>query len=118
MVRIVSVSAELLEGRRRRRSPEAEAQIQQFRELIGRLRSSSDAYLVSLDAADKPGTVRARLTRTADAMGVAIMIKKHPDGFVVGLKRPGRASGSRRATQTGPNTSRVRLNLGPRQDAN
>ena len=89
MVRITTVSPDLLVKRSGRRSPEADVQIAQFRELLSVLSSTSDAFLIEPDPSDKPITVRARFLRTARSMGTEVVIRKHPKGFVVGLMTPG-----------------------------
>jgi hypothetical protein len=76
-----------------------ERQQRQFARLIRDLKGPDDVFEVALGAADKPLTVRQRLLRVAADERVEIAVRKHGNGFVVGLMTPERRTnrGRRRA---------------------
>ncbi len=117
MVRITTVSPDLLVKRSGRRSPEADVQIAQFRELLSALRTPSDAFLIELDPSDKPITVRARFLRTARSMGTEVVIRKHPKGFVVGLMTPERRTRQGTYKRAPRSITGVTLKIGRSRDA-
>ncbi len=69
-----------------------ERQQRQFARLIRQLSGPDDVFEVALGAADKPLTIRQRLLRVAADEGAEIAVRKHGNGFVVGLLTPERRS--------------------------
>jgi len=72
------------------RTPSPEQQ-----KLIKKLKTITDptvVYEVTLDADEKPLTVRQQLLRASKAAGVEIAVRKSPNGFYVGLMTPERRS--------------------------
>jgi hypothetical protein len=67
-------------------------QEEEFRKLIAQLTDDEKVFLVSLEPADKPLTVRRRLQRVAEEAGKDIAIRPYEDGFAVGLMTPDRRS--------------------------
>lgn len=67
-------------------------QEEEFRKLIAQLTDDEKVFLVSLEPADKPLTVRKRLQRMADEAGKEIAVRSYDDGFAVGLMTPDRRS--------------------------
>jgi hypothetical protein len=79
--------------RRRELSPaarEREQQNRQFKRLIGQLTGPDQVFHVRLDPTEKPITIRQRLLRVAAESNVEIAVRKHKDGFLVGLLTPER----------------------------
>ncbi|HEX8938700.1 MAG TPA: hypothetical protein VF763_00935 [Candidatus Limnocylindrales bacterium] len=78
---------------------ERQQQQRQFKKLIGQLSGPDDVFEVSLGADEKPITIRQRLLRVAAEEGREIAVRKHGDGFLVGLMTPERRTnrGRRRA---------------------
>jgi len=72
---------------------------QQLRAAVAKLRSPADVYEIRLEDGEKPITIRQRLLRVASGMGTEIAVRKHGDGFVIGLLTPERRTtrGRRRA---------------------
>jgi hypothetical protein len=72
---------------------------QQLRAAIAKIRSTADVYEVRLEDGEKPITIRQRLLSVASGMGTEIAVRKHGDGFVIGLLTPERRTtrGRRRA---------------------
>jgi hypothetical protein len=72
----------------------------QLRAAIAKIRTPADVYEIRLEDGEKPLTIRQRLLRVASAMGTEIAVRKHGDGFVIGLLTPERRSnrGRHRAT--------------------
>lgn len=90
--------------RQRKLSPaaqEREQQYRQFKRLIGQLKGPEQVFLVHLDATEKPITIRQRLLRVAADSNVEIAVRKHGDGFLVGLLTPERRTNRGRRTQSG-----------------
>ena len=69
---------------------ERQEQLEQFRRLIGKLTDADQAFLVRPEGNEKPITIRQRLLRVAGDMNVEIAVRKHGDGFLVGLLTPER----------------------------
>jgi hypothetical protein len=69
---------------------EREQQQRQFKRLIGQLHGPEQVFEVRLDAAEKPITIRQRLLRVAAEEKVEIAVRKHGEGFLVGLLTPER----------------------------
>jgi hypothetical protein len=82
---------------------EREQQQRQFKRLISRLTGPDQVFVVRLDANEKPITIRQRLLRAATEANVDIAVRKHGDGFLVGLLTPERRTnrGRRAATSKG-----------------
>lgn len=86
----------------RRRPPHVAAQLAEFRELISSLHTRRDVYLVELEPTDKPETIRRRLLQVASEATVEIVVRKHADGWVVGLMTPDRRRGRPRSPVAAP----------------
>jgi hypothetical protein len=69
---------------------EREQQQRQFKRLIARLTGPDQVFAVKLDPTEKPITIRQRLLRAAAEANVEIAVRKHRDGFLVGLLTPDR----------------------------
>jgi hypothetical protein len=69
---------------------EREQQQRQFKRLIGHLKGPEQVFEVRLDPTEKPITIRQRLLRSAADANVEIAVRKHGDGFLVGLLTPER----------------------------
>jgi hypothetical protein len=69
---------------------EREQQQRQFKRLIGQLSGPAQVFEVRLDRTEKPITIRQRLLRVAAEANVEIAVRKHGDGFLVGLLTPER----------------------------
>jgi hypothetical protein len=80
---------------------EREQQQRQFKRLIGQLKGPEQVFAVRLDATEKPITIRQRLIRVAAEAKVEIAVRKHGDGFLVGLLTPERRTNRGRRAQTG-----------------
>ena len=83
---------------------EREQQTKQFKRLIGQLKGPEQVFEVRLDANEKPITIRQRLLRVAADEAVEIAVRKHGDGFLVGLLTPDRRTnrGRKAAGATDP----------------
>ena len=80
---------------------ERDQQERQFKKLIGKLTGPDEVFEIRLDPNEKPITVRQRLLRVAADSNVQIAVRKHGDGFLVGLLTPDRRTNrGRRAAQT------------------
>jgi hypothetical protein len=77
-------------------------QQQQFTSLVRGLAGPDDVFLVTLEPAEKPLTVRARLLRVAADEGREIAVRKHEGGFLVGLMTPERRSRRGRPRSSAP----------------
>src|ERR1035437_8263256 len=69
---------------------EREQQAKQFKRLIAQLKGPEQVFEVRLDPNEKPITIRQRLLRVAADEKVEIAVRKHGDGFLVGLLTPER----------------------------
>jgi hypothetical protein len=80
-----------------------EQQQRQFKRLIGQLKGPEQVFEVRLDPSEKPITIRQRLLRVAAEENVEIAVRKHREGFLVGLLTPERRTnrGRRQGTSTG-----------------
>jgi hypothetical protein len=109
MVTVRKVDAALMDkagSRRKELSPaarEREQQQRQFKRMIGQLTGPDQVFEVRLDPNEKPITIRQRLLRVAAESNVEIAVRKHGDGFLVGLLTPERKTnrGRRAATSAG-----------------
>jgi hypothetical protein len=82
---------------------EREQQARQFKRLIGQLKGPEQVFEVRLDSTEKPITIRQRLLRVAAEANVEIAVRKHNDGFLVGLLTPERRTNrGRRSAAAGP----------------
>jgi hypothetical protein len=80
---------------------EREEQQRKFKRLIGQLKGPEQVFEVRLDATEKPITIRQRLLRVATEANVEIAVRKHGEGFLVGLLTPERRTNrGRRAAGT------------------
>ncbi len=77
---------------------EREQQQRQFKRLISQLTGPEQVFSVRLDANEKPITIRQRLLRVAAEQNVEIAVRKHGDGFLVGLLTPERRTNRGRRT--------------------
>jgi hypothetical protein len=80
-------------ARKRELSPaarEREQQTRQFKRLISQLTGPDQVFKVHLEPNEKPITIRQRLLRVAAESNVEIAVRKHGDGFLVGLLTPER----------------------------
>ena|SRR2546425_89912 len=71
---------------------ERQQQYSQFRDLMAKLNKPEQVFQVDLDDSEKPLTVRLRLLKVASESGKEIAVRKHGDGFAVGLMTPERRS--------------------------
>jgi hypothetical protein len=105
MVKIRKVDPALLDKRAkpaRGQTPAAqgsEQQQRQFKRLIAQLKGPEQVFEVRLDAIEKPVTIRQRLLRVAAESNVEIAVRKHGDGFLVGLATPERKRRASRPTR-------------------
>jgi hypothetical protein len=98
MVKIRRVDRDLMDAPKRRSARseltplqrERQRQQNQFARLIRDLSGPDDVFEVSLGPNDKPLTVRQRLLRVAEQEGRQIAVRKHDNGFLVGLLTPER----------------------------
>lgn len=81
---------------------EREQQYKQFKRLIDQLKGPDDVFEVRLDTSEKPITIRQRLLRVASDSNVDIAVRKHGEGFVVGLLTPDRRTNRGRRRQEAP----------------
>ncbi len=82
---------------------EREQQYKQFKRLIDQLTGPDQVFEIRLDSSEKPITIRQRLLRVAADSNVEIAVRKHGDGFLVGLLTPDRKTnrGRRKAAAEG-----------------
>ena len=78
---------------------EREQQYRQFKRLISQLTGPDQVFSVHLEASEKPITIRQRLLRVAAESNVEIAVRKHGDGFLVGLLTPERRTNRGRRQQ-------------------
>jgi hypothetical protein len=96
MVTVRKADPALMDGgsqRARELSPaarERQQQARQFKRMIGQLKGPEQVFEVRLDASEKAITIRQRLLRVAAEANVEIAVRKHNDGFLVGLLTPER----------------------------
>ncbi len=69
---------------------EREQQYKQFKRLIDQLKGPDQVFEIRLTGDEKPITIRQRLLRVAADSNVEIAVRKHGDGFLVGLLTPER----------------------------
>jgi hypothetical protein len=92
-------------GRTRQLSPaakEREQQQRQFKRLIDQLTGPDQVFEVRLDPNEKPITIRQRLLRVAAEAKVEIAVRKHGEGFLVGLLTPERRTNRGRRQNAEP----------------
>ena len=89
------------------RAAERQRQQQQFARLISQLTDANQVFEVQLGPEEKPLTIRQRILRAAGEANVEVAVRKHGDGFLVGLMTPerrsrrGRKAGSTRSGSPG-----------------
>lgn len=81
---------------------EREQQQRQFKRMIGQIRGPEQVFEVQLDPEEKPITVRQRLLRAAAEANVEIAVRKHGNGFLVGLLTPERRTNRGRKAAAAP----------------
>jgi hypothetical protein len=81
---------------------EREQQQRQFKRMIGQLKGPEQVFEVRLDPEEKPITIRQRLLRVAAEAEVEIAVRKHGDGFLVGLLTPERRTNRGRRAAAAP----------------
>jgi hypothetical protein len=81
---------------------EREQQQRQFKRLIAQLKGPEQVFVVRLDANEKAITIRQRLLRVAADAKVEIAVRKHDDGFLVGLLTPERRTNRGRRAAGAP----------------
>ena len=74
------------------RAAERQRQQQQFARLISNLTDPSQVFEVQLGAEEKPLTIRQRILKAAKDANVEVAVRKHGEGFLVGLMTPERRS--------------------------
>ena len=79
---------------------EREQQQRQFKRLIAQLKGPEQVFVVKLDPNEKPITIRQRLLRVAAEADVEIAVRKHGEGFLVGLLTPDRKTNRGRRAAT------------------
>ncbi len=109
MVKVRKVSSALLDARaqtaERAQSPAQIARQKregQLRRLVEGIMGPDDVFVVTPSDGEKASTIRASLRRVAAGLGRErdVIVRKHEDGFVVGLSTPGREA-SRRGRRPG-----------------
>ena len=96
MPRIRKVSAALMDERQERSATRSPAQLarerreNQFRELLTSIGGPDDVYLVSPSDNEKASTIRLSLQRVARDLDREVIVRKHENGFLVGLSTPER----------------------------
>ena len=78
----------------------AEQQHRKFKRLIGQLKGPDQVFEIRLDPTEKPITIRQRLLRVAAEANVEIAVRKHGEGFLVGLLTPERRTNRGRRAAT------------------
>jgi len=81
---------------------EREQQQRQFKRMIGQLKGPEQVFEVRLDPEEKPITIRQRLLRVAAEANVEIAVRKHGEGFLVGLLTPERRTNRGRRAAVAP----------------
>ena len=69
---------------------EREQQTRKFKRLMAQLTGPNQVFEVRLDPNEKAITIRGRLLRVAADENVEIAVRKHGEGFLVGLLTPER----------------------------
>jgi hypothetical protein len=69
---------------------EREQQNRKFKRLISQLKGPQQVFEIRLGPTEKPITIRQRLLRVAAEANVEIAVRKHRNGFLVGLLTPER----------------------------
>jgi hypothetical protein len=79
---------------------ERQRQQRQLARLMNQLTTPTSVFEVRPGRGEKPATIRQRLLRAAADSGKEVAVRKHGNGFVVGLMTPERRSrrGRRRAS--------------------
>ncbi len=60
-------------------------EVEKLRGVVAELTDTSQVFQVDLEPGERPLTVRSRLQRVAREQGKEIAIRKHGDGFAIGL---------------------------------
>jgi hypothetical protein len=105
MARFHRVDPSSMEPQPRKAAPAGRAVSPEQQKLIKRIKTITDetvVYEVTLEADEKPLTVRQQLLRAAKAAGVEIAVRKSPNGFYVGLMTPERRSNRGRKAASKP----------------
>ncbi len=108
MVKVKKADPALMDKSGRRRaelSPaarEREQQQRQFKRMISQIQGPDQVFEVQLDPEEKPITIRQRLLRVAAEANVEIAVRKHGNGFLVGLLTPERKTNRGRRAATAP----------------
>jgi hypothetical protein len=98
MVKIRRADPELMDAPKRTRSTRVvspavlarQRQYRQFARLVRGLESPQAVFAVSLGRDEKPLTIRQRILKVAGDEGKEIAVRKHGNGFLVGLMTPER----------------------------
>jgi hypothetical protein len=75
-------------GRTRQLSPETikrREEVEKLRGVVAQLTDVDQVFQIDLEPGEKPLTVRNRLQRVAREQGKEIAVRKHGDGFAIGL---------------------------------
>ena len=83
------------------RAAERQRQQQQFGRMISGLTGPDQVFEVQLGAEEKPVTIRQRILKAARDANVEVAVRKHGDGFLVGLMTPERRSRRGRKPRSG-----------------
>ena len=106
MVKVKKADPALMDKSERKRaemSPaarERDQQQRQFKRMIGQIQGPDQVFEVQLDPEEKPITIRQRLLRVAAESNVEIAVRKHGNGFLVGLLTPERRTNRGRRAAT------------------
>ena len=103
IVRISKADPSLMDapraGGRKALSPR-EKERQGYARLINQLKGPDDVFRLSLGKDEKAVTIRQRLLRVAADEGKEIAVRKHENGFLVGLMTPERRTNRGRRRKT------------------
>jgi hypothetical protein len=108
MVKVKKADPSLMDKRNRPKSElspaarEREQQQRQFKRMIGQITGPDQVFQVSLDGDEKPITIRQRILRAAAEANVEIAVRKHRNGFIVGLLTPERRTNRGRRAAAAP----------------
>ena len=105
MTRFRKVDPSSMDPQPRRVASPGRAVSAEQQKLIKRLKTLTDdsvVFEVTLEAGEKPLTVRQQLLRAAKVAGVEIAVRKSPNGFYVGLMTPERRSNRGRKAAAKP----------------
>ena len=74
---------------------ERQRQEKQFQKLMAQLTDETKVFEIRPGGDEKATTVRQRLLRAAQGAGIEVAVRKHGDGFLVGLMTDERRSSQR-----------------------